>query len=230
MIVGGSSEIGRAAAEVFAHRGLDIVLWGRDEGRLASTASACRAAGATSVRTRVVDVRNRAAVRAAAAEAVATGSLIAAVVWAAGVFQWGRMDQVDPDGVDDVITTSLTAAAVTARLFAAALIAAAPSNVIFIGSAAGRQAYPFNAAHVAAKHGLRGLAEALHLDLTELGVCVTTITAGVVNAGAGKTSPAATTHPSGILTPGDIARAIEYVLDSGTNARPTEITLLPASL
>ena len=128
-----------------------------------------------------------------------------------------------------MLVTNLTAAAAAARLFLPALVRAAPSNLIFIGSGAGHQAYPDNAAYVAAKHGLRGLAEALHLDMCDEGETVSTVSAGLVDAGAGRLSPAARTHSDRLLRPADIARAVEFILDSPANVCPTEIVLRPAT-
>jgi NADP-dependent 3-hydroxy acid dehydrogenase YdfG len=109
------------------------------------------------------------------------------------------------------------------------LIHGAPSSLIFIGSGAGRQAYPDNAAYVAAKHGLRGLAQALHLDVCDEGVTVSVISAGLVNAGAGRFAPAARTHAAALLRPEDIASAVRFIIDSPANVCPTEIVLQPAT-
>lgn len=229
VIAGASSEIGRAIAETFAVRGYRLHLWGRNVGRLEATAGVCRDAGASSVETTAVDVRDLSALEVAAQRIIDSGDSLRALVWAAGVFQWGRFDTVDEASVQEVLVTNLTAAAAAARLFLPALLRGTPSNLIFIGSGAGHQAYPDNAAYVAAKHGLRGLSEALHLDVCDLGVTVSTISAGLVNAGAGRMAPAARTHPDLLLRPVDIARAVEFVLDSPANVCPTEIVLRPAT-
>ncbi|MGC5170209.1 SDR family oxidoreductase [Microbacterium sp. DT81.1] len=229
VIAGASSEIGRAIAVSFAGRGMHVRLWGRDVARLDAAASACMDAGAESAQPTVVDVRDGAALHAAADGVLKEGGRLTAVVWAAGVFQWGRFDTVDESLMNDVLSTTFTAAATTARLFLPALVAHAPSTFVFVGSGAGRQAYPDNAAYVAAKHGLRGLAEALHLDVCDEGVTVSVISAGLVNAGAGSLAPAARTHASALLRPEDIARAVEFVVDSPANVCPTEIVLRPAT-
>jgi NADP-dependent 3-hydroxy acid dehydrogenase YdfG len=45
------------------------------------------------------------------------------------------------------------------------LLAAAPSALVYLGSGAARQAYAHNAAYVASKHGVAGLAGATFLDV-----------------------------------------------------------------
>jgi len=63
LITGASSGIGEAIAVECARRGAKtLFLCGRDEGRLASVADACRAAGAENVRAELVDVTDAAAV------------------------------------------------------------------------------------------------------------------------------------------------------------------------
>src|SRR5215204_1795847 len=93
VIAGASSEIGRAIALVFARRGMQVDLWGRDSDRLEDAAAACLSAGAASVQLTIVDVRDGASLRAAAEGAMTDGAgSLKAVVWAIGVFQWGRFD------------------------------------------------------------------------------------------------------------------------------------------
>jgi NADP-dependent 3-hydroxy acid dehydrogenase YdfG len=229
VVAGGSSEIGRAIAVLLASRGLSVHLWGRNLGRLAERADACRAAGAPSVTETAFDVRDSRAVRDAASRVTGAHGSLKAIVWAAGTFQWGRFDTVDEPEMDDVLATTFTAAAVAARAFLPALIQEAPSSLIFIGSGAGRQVYADNAAYVAAKHGLRGFAQALHLDVCDEGVTVSVISAGLVNAGAGQYAPAARTHAHALLRPDDIASAVQFIIDSPVNVCPTEIVLQPAT-
>jgi NADP-dependent 3-hydroxy acid dehydrogenase YdfG len=229
VITGASSDIGRAIAVSLAALNLKVHLWGRDADRITATADACRKAGASSVTETLLDVRNSQAVREAARAIVDGPESLKAVVWAAGTFQWGGFDTVDEAEMDDVLASTFTAAAVAARAFLPALIRGTPSTLIFVGSGAGRQAYPDNAAYVAAKHGLRGLAQALHLDVCDEGVTVSVISTGLVNAGAGRFAPAAHTHPDALLRPEDVATAVRFIIDSPSNVCPTEIVLQPAT-
>ncbi|ROR66709.1 SDR family oxidoreductase [Agrococcus jenensis] len=229
VVVGASSEIGRAIAEYFASRGLALHLWGRDRDRLAQTGIACEAAGAGAISETVVDLEDAEQLRAAVAGVVESGQSIVGLVWAAGQFQWGRFDTVDPAGAESVLTTTFTAAVTTTQLLLPSLIAAAPSTVVFVGSGAGRQAYADNAAYVAAKHGIRGFAEALHLDVCDEGVTVGIVSAGLVTAGAGQFAPAARERPDAMLRPIDIARAVQFIAESPANVCPTEIVLRPAT-
>lgn len=53
-------------------------------------------------------------------------------------------------------------------------------HIVFMGSVAGRQAYPHGASYVAAKFGLRGFVYALREDLLGRPIRVTTVDAGLV--------------------------------------------------
>ena len=55
-------------------------------------------------------------------------------------------------------------------------------HIVFMGSVAGRQAYPNGASYVAAKFGLRGFVYALREDLLGRPIRVTTVDAGLVES------------------------------------------------
>ena len=117
------------------------------------------------------------------------------------------------------------------RLQVVVWVAGAPSSLVYIGSGAAHRAYPDNAAYVAAKHGLAGLAEAVWLDLRRDHVGVTLVSPGLVAAGAGLASPAGRTTPELLLQPADVADAVGHAVGLttrlGARACPTVIQLQP---
>lgn len=209
LVAGASSAIGTAIAAGLAADGHDLVLWGRDVGRLDVAATQVRLAGATA-RVDAFDLRDRAQLDRAATRAADD---LRVLVWAAGTFEFGPHDRADLDAIEAVLDTVLTTAARTARLLLPALLAApAPASLVLIGSGADRTAYPGNAAYVAAKHGLRGLADALHLDVPGRGVRVTLVSPGLVAAGSGLHAPLAREHPQLLLRPEDVAAAVRFAV------------------
>src|SRR3712207_6460129 len=123
LVVGASSEIGRAIAVDLASLGMSPILWGRDRDRLRATADACPAPQRCTVST--VDVTDPAALREAVAALPGDGRLTV-VAYAAGVFDWAPADEADPDAWHTVLDVNLTAAATLTRLVLPSLIAAAP--------------------------------------------------------------------------------------------------------
>jgi NADP-dependent 3-hydroxy acid dehydrogenase YdfG len=227
LVVGASSSIGTAIAEVLAECGHDLTVWGRDGERLQRAAVACRARGVV-VSVDEVDLRRRESLPAAVAAVRARGPLTVAVL-ASGLFHWGAVTDADVGAWYDVLDVNLAAAAALSALLAPALVAAAPSALVYLGSLADHRAFPDNAAYIASKHGLKGLARATWLDLRDRGVKVSIVSPGLVAAGAGLESPEGA-HPERLLRPGDVAEAVRYVVTSPPHLCPTELVLEPQSL
>jgi NADP-dependent 3-hydroxy acid dehydrogenase YdfG len=225
LVIGGSSQIGAAIGRALASLGHRVTLWGRDPARLELAADSIRATGGQATG-RVVDVSDRAALRDAAAQAPA-GPGLAAVVWAAGLFDWADADVAEPDAWDRLFEVNLVAAAAATRLLLPALLASSPSSLIYLGSAASRQPFQHNAAYVASKHGLAGLAGAVWLDVRDRGVKVSLIAPGLVAAGAGLRSPQGQADPERLLQPEDVAAAVRFVVSFPERGCPTEIRLEP---
>ncbi len=224
-MIGGSSQIGAAIGRELGALGHNVTLWGRDPERLGLAVEQVRTAGGRAG-SRVVDVRDRAALREAAGQVLA-GPRLAAVVWAAGLFDWADADQADPDTWDQLLDVNLVAAAAATRLLLPALLAGSPSSLIYLGSAASRQPFAHNAAYVASKHGLAGLAGGAWLDVRARGVKVSLISPGLVAAGAGLGSPQGQAHPEQLLQPEDVAAAVRFVVSFPDRGCPTEIRLEP---
>ncbi len=104
------------------------------------------------------------------------------MVWAAGTFEWGPAPEADPQTCRALLDLNLTAAAAATALLLPRLVADAPSALVYVGSGAARQAFPDNAAYVASKHGLRGLAEGVWSDVRAQDVKVGTVSPGLVAA------------------------------------------------
>jgi NADP-dependent 3-hydroxy acid dehydrogenase YdfG len=224
LLVGATSEIGRGLAVELAALGHDLVLWGRRTAELETTAEQGRAAGAA-VTTAVVDVTDDADLRAGVR--TLAGRPLHVAVWTPGLFDWGRADHADPAAWRALMEVNGTAPAVFTALVAPLLVAAAPATLVYLGSGAGHSAYPDNAAYVASKHGLTGLARAAFLDLRDADVKVSLISPGLVAAGAGLRSPAGQQRPQELLRVADVAAALRFVLTSSPSCCPTEIQLQP---
>ena len=225
LVVGASSTIGRAIATDLARLGLGMSLWGRDADRLAEAAAECSAVG-SSAEADIVDVTARESLPEAVATLTERGPL-KVVVWAAGLFDWALADEADPQVWSQLFDVNLTAAAVLTPLVLPALITAAPSALVYLGSGAAHTIYRNNAAYVASKHGLAALAHATFLDVQDRDVKVSIISPGMVAAGGGLWSPAGQSRPHELLQPEDVAAAVRFVVTYPVRGCPTEIQLQP---
>lgn len=225
LIVGASSDIGRAISVELAQLGYGLSLWGQDDVRLQATAEVSASSGGAVV-CDLVDVTDRVALIRTTRAVLARGPLTV-VVWAAGLFDWAPADKADPLIWDRLFDVNLVAAAATTRLVLPALIAAAPSALVYLGSGAARQVFPNNAAYIASKHGLLGLAGGVFLDVRHHDVKVSLVSPGLVAAGAALLSPAGQQHPELLLQPADVAAAVRFVVTFPGTGCPTEITLQP---
>ena len=105
-------------------------------------------------------------------------------------------------------------------------------HILFMGSVAGRQAYPNAASYVAAKFGLRGFVYALREDLLGRPIRITTVDAGLVESefslvrfrGDAETAKAVY---DGVdpMTPDDVAECVVFVLTRPFHVNVDEIVL-----
>jgi NADP-dependent 3-hydroxy acid dehydrogenase YdfG len=148
-------------------------------------------------------------------------------VYAAGVFDWAPADEADPATWGALIDVNLTAAVrITPRVLVR-LRRATPSTLVYLASGAAHRVFANNAAYVASKHGLAALAAATFLDVRDDGVRVSVVSPGLVAAGAGRWSPLGQAHPERLLTPEDVAGAIEYVVGFPGHGCPVLVELQP---
>lgn len=105
-------------------------------------------------------------------------------------------------------------------------------HILFMGSVAGRQAYPNAASYVAAKFGVRGFVYALREDLLGRPIRITTVDAGLVESefslvrfrGDAETAKAVY---DGVdpMTPDDVAECVVFVLTRPFHVNVDEIVL-----
>ncbi|WP_412083591.1 SDR family oxidoreductase [Streptomyces sp. 35M1] len=193
LITGAARGLGRACALAFAREGADLVLLdvaGELPGvpyplgsasQLAHTADLCREAGAA-VLTRQADVRDLAALEAAADAAEERFGRIDVLVNNAGVAapsgrpaheiteaEWQLMIDVDLGGAWRAI-----------RAVGARMVARGSGSIVNVASTAGLVGYRHFAGYVAAKHGLVGLTKAVALDYAPRKVRVNAVCPGSV--------------------------------------------------
>ncbi len=150
---------------------------------LADTAELVRATGQRII-SRVVDVRDQAALDGAVADGVTKFGRLDVVVANAGISSWGRFWELTDEAWHTMIDINLTGVWRTFKAAAPAMIAAGNGgSMIAISSVAGIKSLPAQAHYSSAKHGVVGLTKTAAIELGEYGIRVNSI------------------HPWGVNTP-----------------------------
>ncbi len=178
LITGGSSGLGAALARAYAAPGVTLALGGRDAGRLATVAAACRDAGAEA-EARAVDVLDRAALSdwiAAADERAPLDLVIANAGISAGTGGAGESEvqirRIMAINVEGAIDTVLPAVA--------RMRARRRGQVAVMASLAAFRGFPGAPAYCASKAAVRVWGEALRGHLHQDGIGVSVICPGYV--------------------------------------------------
>jgi NAD(P)-dependent dehydrogenase (short-subunit alcohol dehydrogenase family) len=164
VVTGASSGIGLATALAAAEQGDHVVLLARGAESLAIAADRCRAAGAASTLDLPTDIGQDAEVHAAFAEVAARLGPVDAVVHAAGLVAYGRLEDVPADVFDRVVQTNLLGTVNVARAVLPGMRERNAGTIVLIGSLIGYLAPPYMSSYAVSKWGVRGLARLLQVE------------------------------------------------------------------
>lgn len=188
-ITGASSGIGAALATQYALQGATL-------GLLARRSAALEALIATlpqSARHRAyaVDVRDHAAIAAAAQDFIDHTGGIDVVIANAGISVGTLTEYAEDLAVfEDIIATNLTATAATFAPFIATMKAQrAPARLVGIGSVAGIRGLPGAEAYSASKAAVISYCESLRLELKPYGIKVVTLCPGYIDTPMTRVNP-----------------------------------------
>lgn len=178
LISGASSGIGAALARAYAAPGTALVLWGRDEARLAAVAADCRGRGAAVV-TRTFDLADIAALLAAlrAAEPVDIAYFNAGL---GGSLPRDAIAQ-DPAHAERMTAVNFTAPVIGANAVAPAMAARGGGRIVLIGSVAALFPLPMAPVYSGSKAGLHVFAAALDARVRRHGVRVSLVAPGFID-------------------------------------------------
>ncbi|WP_022882909.1 SDR family oxidoreductase [Gryllotalpicola ginsengisoli] len=226
-VTGAGSGMGRAAAVSAARAGWRIALTGRREQALIETAGS---AGGGLVLPG--DVTDAAFVASAAGSVVAEFGRLDALVLAAGSNTKRRFwPDLDLEAFDAIVDTNLTA---VAHAVHAALPALRETHgtVVVISSYSGWSFSPgAGVAYSASKTALGALCRTLNAQEAGSGVRATHLCPGDVATDFLEQRPVVPDADarSRMLTPEDIGRAVQFVLDSPRHVRVDELVISPVS-
>ncbi|HAQ34858.1 MAG: acetoin dehydrogenase [Maricaulis sp.] len=195
LITGAGSGIGRALATALHARGATLILTDIDSGRLEHLAGSLK--GAATVTYRTLDVSNRAAITALAADPTLPAPTI--LVNNAGVALGGDFLEISEADFDWLLSINLAGPISMTRAFLPELEAAREAVIVNISSLFGLIAPAGQTAYCASKYALRGFSDSLRHELADTSVRVMTVHPGgvrtdIVNAArlpADRTDPQA---------------------------------------
>jgi 3-oxoacyl-[acyl-carrier protein] reductase len=166
LITGGSSGIGRAAAQVLAQAGARVAITGRDAGRLEEAA---RSLGVVGIQ---ADVSNEADVLRTFREVKEKLGDLDVLINNAGSGVFKELIDMDRAGFDATFATNVTGAMLMAREAAKIFKERKQGNLINISSTAGLRGAPKGTAYYASKFALRGMTECWRAELRKYNVRV----------------------------------------------------------
>jgi NAD(P)-dependent dehydrogenase (short-subunit alcohol dehydrogenase family) len=170
IVTGASRGIGRATAEAFARAGAWVGMIARSE---AALAEAAHQVGGHAI---AADISVAADVHRLTDYLVdLLGDVPDVLVNAAGAFGLAPFAETEPEVFDRLVSANLRGPFLLTRAFLPLMLARRSGLIVNIGSVAGRQAFPGNAAYSATKFGLRGMHEVLAAELRGSGVRATLV-------------------------------------------------------
>lgn len=158
-----------------------MVLVARRASRLAELAEEISAAGGAAI-AEPLDAADGDAVMAMAGRVRDRWGAPSLVVNSAGAGVWRFLEETSPEQIVEMMGAPYLAAANTCRAFIALMLAAGRGHLIHIGSPAAVMPWPGATAYTASRWALRGLHEALHMDLAGTGVRTSMVYLGEVSS------------------------------------------------
>jgi 3-oxoacyl-[acyl-carrier protein] reductase len=226
LVTGGTRGIGRSVALRLAKLGASVAICGRDTQALAATDAELRKSGSP-VHSQIADVSLSTDVTALVDKTQAALGPISILVNNAGIGLFGPAHEKTENDWDRVLNTNLKSAFLVSRAVAPAMIQRGAGDIINISSLAGRNAFAGGGIYCASKWGLQGLSACMAEDLREHGIRVSIICPGSVATGFSSGSNRSPKDPAKVLSPEDVAHAVEMIVTQSPQSFLSEIHLRP---
>ena len=224
IITGSTQGIGLAIAHEFLERGHNVFICGRDEINLNKALKDLSVLfGNERVFGSVCDVGSLASVEEMIKKSVDHFDSIDVLVNNAGIGFVTPFEEITPDKWAEIINTNLTGVYNCCRATLPWLKKNKISDIVNLGSRAGRYAYPGGTGYNTTKFGLQGFTEALFLDLNQYGVRVSLVAPGTVSTGFGGLEP-----KDSFLSPSDVAEVVANIIESNSRANINWVEMRPS--
>jgi uncharacterized protein len=169
VISGASSGIGAASARRLASEGWSVILVARNEVALEKVAAAIRAKGGRAV-VIPADASDGTAVLNLAKRVASECGPVDLLVNAAGAGAWRFIEETSPSDLKSMMDAPFSAAFHLTHAFMAEMLRRRKGLILHVNSPVSSMGWPGATGYMAARWALRGLHEALTLDLAGTGV------------------------------------------------------------
>ena len=174
VVTGASSGIGEATARAFSAAGYPLLLLARRVDRMHEL-------GLPNAIIRGVDVRDRAAITAAVAEAEAIHGPTDCLFNNAGIARLGDVTTQDPADWDESIAINVNGVMNAVHAVMPGMVARRGGTIVNMSSIAGRKVYPDHTIYCGTKYFVHGMSDSLRAQLAPHDVRVVVISPGVID-------------------------------------------------
>jgi 3-oxoacyl-[acyl-carrier protein] reductase len=225
LVTGGSRGIGRAIATGLARLGASVAICGRDAKALSSAHEELVGLGGRVFST-VADVTNHGEVEGLVEKTEAAMGPITILVNNAGIGVFGPAHEKSEQDWDRVLNTNLKSVFLVSKAVAPGMIARKSGDIINISSLAGVNAFAGGGLYCASKWGVQGLSACMAEDLRGYGIRVSVVCPGSVATEFSGRGPKDATK---VLSPEDVAHAVEMIVTQGPKSFMSQVQIRPLS-
>ncbi len=180
-ITGATAGIGEACAKKFASMGYQIIITGRRKKRLDKLAAMLEKDFRTAALPLVLDVRDKARVKAMIGSLPDDWNSIDVLINNAGLaLGLDHFHEGSEDDWDVMIDTNIKGLLYVGRAVAQLMVSQGYGHIINIGSIAGKEVYPKGNVYSATKHAVDAITKGMRLDLLGKGIRVSQLAPGAV--------------------------------------------------
>jgi 3-oxoacyl-[acyl-carrier protein] reductase len=225
LVTGSSRGIGRAIAFRLAALGASIAVCGRDPHALNSAVAQLENLG-VNVFGAISDVTRLERVEDLVSRTEAALGPISILVNNAGIGLFGPAHEKSEEDWDRVLNTNLKSVFLVSKVVAPSMISRKSGDIVNISSLAGLNAFAGGGIYCASKWGVQGLSACMAEDLRGHGIRVSVVCPGSV---ATEFSGSGPKDASKVLSPEDVAHAVEMIVTQGPKSFVSQVHIRPLS-
>lgn len=225
LVTGSSRGIGRAIAFRLAGLGASIAVCGRDPNALKSAIAQLENLG-VKVFGAMTDVARQERVDDLVSRTEAALGPISILVNNAGIGLFGPAHEKSEEDWDRVLNTNLKSVFLVSKAVVPSMISRKSGDIVNISSLAGLNAFAGGGIYCASKWGVQGLSACMAEDLRSHGIRVSVVCPGSV---ATEFSGSGPKDASKVLSPEDVAHAVQMIVTQGPKSFVSQVHIRPLS-